>query len=112
MTIGPYARLTKMQEYFQEKPIRKLYQAVIERFLTILDDEQDANIMDTSHKQEGFSVQQEGETMWPPWPWPPWDEDGDDDDGGTRPPKRRNLHKLAKKVVEFESNMAEASLDL
>ncbi|EKM82802.1 hypothetical protein AGABI1DRAFT_68768 [Agaricus bisporus var. burnettii JB137-S8] len=100
------------KEYFQEKPIRKLYQAVIERFLTILDDEQDANIMDTSHKQEGFSVQQEGEKMWPPWPWPPWDEDGDDDDGDTRPPKRRNLHKLAKKVVDFESNMAEASLDL
>lgn len=50
--------------------------------------------------------------MWPPWPWPPWDGDDDGDGGDNEPPKRRDIRKLAKKVVDFESNMAEASLDL
>ena len=50
--------------------------------------------------------------MWPPWPWPPWEGDDDEDGGDNGPPKHRDIHKLAVKVVDFESRMAEASLDL
>lgn len=86
---------------------------MVERFLTILDNEEDesaTDVVETSYQQSGISVQ-ESEKMWPPWPWPPWD--GDDGDGGdNEPSKRRDMRKLAKKVVDFESNIAEASLDL
>lgn len=92
--------------------MRKLYQTVVERLLTILDDgsggDDDLGFMQ-GDEQKRFSVKQR---MWPPWPWPPWD--GDDDGGGGEgePPKHRDMHALAKKVVDFESQIAKASLDL
>ncbi|KAF9072903.1 hypothetical protein BDP27DRAFT_1381918 [Rhodocollybia butyracea] len=54
--------------------------------------------------------------IWPPWPWPPWggDDDDGDDDGGKKKPinKTEWAHRFAKKVVDFESQLAAASLDL
>jgi endothelin-converting enzyme len=56
-------------------------------------------------------VQQDGsENVWPPWPWPPWG-DGDDDDT-PKPDKPESAHELATKVLKFESQIANASLDL
>lgn len=109
-------RLIFNQEYFEEKPTRRLYQAVVERFLTILD-EDDEDLVENianDYNQIGFSTKEKTKTVWPPWPWPPWD--GDDDDGGDggkdKPPKHRDIRKLAEKVVNFERKMAKASLDL
>jgi endothelin-converting enzyme len=84
--------------------------------LTILDDGNGGNdeLDFIQHDQQKKLTVKEG--MWPPWPWPPWD--GDDDGGGNggggedEPPKRRDMHGLAKKVIEFESKIAKASLDL
>ena len=52
--------------------------------------------------------------FWPPWPWPPWggDDGGDDDKGGKRLNKSERAKARAKKVVEFEKRIANASLDL
>lgn len=44
--------------------------------------------------------------FWPPWPWPPWG----DDEKPTNQTER--AHKLAKQVLQFESEIANASLDL
>ena len=54
--------------------------------------------------------------VWPPWPWPPWggddDDDDDDDDGDHKPNRTEKAHELSIKVLEFESKLAAASLDL
>jgi endothelin-converting enzyme len=55
--------------------------------------------------------QDASENVWPPWPWPPWDGDGDDKE----PPPinwTERAHKLAKNVLQFETQIADASLDL
>jgi endothelin-converting enzyme len=64
-----------------------------------------------TEKKTGVLAQQDGsENVWPPWPWPPW---GDDDDGKTpKPDKPETAHELAKKVLKFEGQIANASLDL
>ncbi|KAF9453276.1 zincin [Macrolepiota fuliginosa MF-IS2] len=104
------------KEYFEEKSIRKLYQTVVERFLTILDDgdDEEDEIQVDNAKQTSFSIKEKTQRMWPPWPWPPWDgdDDGGGGDGDDKPPKHRDIHKLAEKVVDFERKMAKASLDL
>lgn len=97
--------------------MRRLYQAVVERFLTILDEDDESLVENIAndHSQTGFSTKEKTETVWPPWPWPPWDGDDDGGDGGgggDKPPKHRDNHKLAGKVVDFERKMAKASLDL
>lgn len=78
------------------------------------DDESLAENIANDHSQIGFSRKEKTETVWPPWPWPPWDgdDDGGDGGGGDKPPKHRDNHKLAEKVVDFERKMAKASLDL
>jgi hypothetical protein len=55
------------------------------------------------------------QNAWPPWPWPPWGDDDDGGDGGDdkkRENKTVRAHRLAKEVVEFETKIARASLDL
>lgn len=49
-------------------------------------------------------------TVWPPWPWPPWGDDDNDDKDKLNKTERARI--LAKKVVKFESRIADASLDL
>ena len=58
----------------------------------------------------------EASRLWPPWPWPPWD-DPEDDHPLPGPPKpkpdqKERAKQLAKGVLEFESDIAKASLDL
>ncbi|KAG1898659.1 peptidase M13, N-terminal domain-containing protein, partial [Suillus fuscotomentosus] len=51
-----------------------------------------------------------------PLPWPPWDEEGDndDDDGRERSPEDpfQNARELAQKVVQFDTEIVDATLDL
>lgn len=91
----------------------KVYQAVVERLLLTIAEEEDLRLQGSS-----AIVVNEDSTVWPPWPWPPWDgDDGDDDDHDgdkdkTPADRTRRTHKLAKKVVKFERKLAKASLDL
>ncbi|TFY82283.1 hypothetical protein EWM64_g1728 [Hericium alpestre] len=98
------------KEYYEDKPIRKVYKGVVERLLfASYEDEEQAQ------KKIAENLVQNEETVkaWPPWPWPPWGGDGDDDDGDKKPKNRSELAKhLARKVVKFERRLANASLDL
>lgn len=49
--------------------------------------------------------------VWPPWPWPPW---GDDDDEEKKDPLNdtEQAYVLAEKILEFETRIANASLDM
>jgi endothelin-converting enzyme len=97
------------QEYYEDKSIRMIYQDVIERLLSALAEEDENE--DLTEKNTNILMQQDdSENVWPPWPWPPW---GDDDDDKTpKPPKPESPLELAKKVLKFESQIANASLDL
>jgi endothelin-converting enzyme len=92
---------------------------VVERLLVTLADAEDnsAQRKPLLRKDSPVLVSNEDSSTWPPSPWPPWegDDDGDDDedDGGGKPENRTlGAHKLAKKIVEFERKLAQASLDL
>lgn len=52
--------------------------------------------------------------MWPPWPWPPWDGDepGDDDGSPEQGNRTEKAHAMAKKILDFETDIAQATLDL
>jgi endothelin-converting enzyme len=92
------------QEYYEEQSIRELYQSVLERLLLTLDEKAKERLPKNSQVLvEGQSNQD----IWPPWPWPPWDGENED----KRPPAER-AHDLAKGVIKFESQIANASLDL
>jgi len=54
----------------------------------------------------------QGENAWPPWPWPPWGGEGDDDGGDKPENQSEKAYELAKKVLQFETKLADASLDL
>lgn len=54
------------------------------------------------------------ERIWPPWPWPPWEGEDDDEDSDSRKPAEdpfSRAHELAREVVKFESEIADATLD-
>ncbi|KIK45057.1 hypothetical protein CY34DRAFT_782039 [Suillus luteus UH-Slu-Lm8-n1] len=104
------------KEYYKDKNIIIVYQDVIERILSSLRDDQVL-----SQENPGIILQmgelEDSEHVWPPWPWPPWDEEGDDDDnedGRERSPGDhfQNARELAHKVVKFETEIADATLDL
>jgi endothelin-converting enzyme len=57
-------------------------------------------------------VTNDPDTDWPPW-WPPWGPGpGDKDKKKDRRTPVEKAHDLAKEVVEFESRVANTSLDL
>lgn len=90
----------------------EIYTDVIVQLLYDLDNEDEEFIM---REEIGKLIQQDtSENVWPPWPWPPWDGDDDDDKlpkpkPGPRKPDTPDVQ--AKKVVEFEKKIADASLD-
>jgi endothelin-converting enzyme len=94
------------QEYYEDESIRKIYQDVVERLLSSLAEKNDT---DLPEEKTRILIQQDGENVWPPWPWPPW---GDDDGKTPKPDKPESHHELAKKVLKFETQIANASLDL
>lgn len=87
-----------------------MYKDVLERLLLTLAEEEDIL------KQKALAnlvSNEETAHYWPPWPWPPWGDDDDGDDGEKDPINQtERAHKLAKKVLKFESQLANASLDL
>ncbi|KAI0035727.1 metalloprotease [Vararia minispora EC-137] len=109
------------KEYFQDADMRELYTDVLTRLLTALNEEEpDAakwedlisarrDMTEAQTAQAAFSLDEhdteEAQKIWPPWPWPPWG--GDDGDKKPLDPET-----LAKKIVEFERNLANATLDL
>lgn len=101
-----------LQEYYEDKAIRKVYKDVVERLLlTITEEEEEKDVSQSSP----VLVDNDDDNVWPPYPWPPWGGDDDDDGhkgddkGGNRSQK---IKALAKKVVAFERKLAQASLDL
>lgn len=64
----------------------------------ILNENEPTGEPETIHDEDGPST-------WPPWPWPPWGPDEP-----STPGERAHIH--AKKVVEFERSLAQATLDL
>ncbi|KAJ3821178.1 Metalloprotease [Lentinula raphanica] len=102
------------KEYYDEEDIRSVYQDVVQRLLLAVSDEDEKNAQQSSNASPAL-VQQN--SIWPPWPWPPWggdDDDGSDGGSGGKKPinKTKRAHKLAQKVLEFETKLARASLDL
>lgn len=104
------------KEYYKDKSVLTVYQDVIERLLSSLRDDQVL-----SQENPGIIIQtgelEDSERVWPPWPWPPWDEEGDDDDNDDKRERRpgdpfQNARELAQKVVKFETEIADATLDL
>ena len=100
-----------LQEYYEDKAIRKVYKDVVERLLLAITEEEEKDVSQSSP----VLVDNDDDTVWPPWPWPPWGDD-DDDDGHKGDDKGGNrsheIKVLAKKVVAFERKLAQASLDL
>lgn len=95
-----------------------VYQDVIERLLVSLRDDEVAGMMNkqsgTLHSIIQTAQLEDEERVWPPWPWPPWDGEEDDDDDDTRKPTDDpflRARELARQIVRFESEIAEATLD-
>ncbi|KAG1748986.1 Metalloprotease [Suillus paluster] len=102
------------KEYYKDKSVLTVYQDVIERLLSSLRDDK---VLSQQNPGVILQTEQLEDNVWPPWPWPPWDEDGDDDDnedGRERSPEDpfQNARELAQKVVKFETEIADATLDL
>jgi endothelin-converting enzyme len=84
--------------------MQKIYQDVVERlFLTLFEEE-------ARLKQKNPPVLVAN--AWPPWPWPPWEGDDGEDDDNKPVNQTKRAHELAKKVLKFESQIANVSLDL
>jgi endothelin-converting enzyme len=98
------------QEYYQEEDIREIYQNVLARLILSVAEAEEKSLL---QKQEmsTISFTAQSENTWPPWPWPPWGGDGDD---GEDQPENQTLkaYQLAEKVLQFETKLADASLDL
>lgn len=78
--------------------------------MTLIEEEE---TLRSRFKSDPSPLVNQAESVWPPWPWPPWGEDDDDKDGGKKPANQtERARELAKKVVKFETRIANASLDL
>ena len=98
------------QEYYEEESIVELYRDVLEHLLLALDDEDEKlESLVAQLEEPGLVVHEERLRVWPPWPWPPW---GGDDDGDEPEDRTERAHRLAKAIIKFEKEIAEASLDL
>ncbi|KAF8184897.1 hypothetical protein K438DRAFT_1837058 [Mycena galopus ATCC 62051] len=91
------------KEYYEEDSIVQIYQDVVERLLFTLSEEEE------KLQQHPTSTFRENTQAWPSWPWPPWDSP--EDDGEEKPNRTEGARKLAKQVVEFETRIANATLD-
>lgn len=106
------------KEYYREQGILSIYQDVIERLLDSLRDDEVIHSVKADHSPSIVLQAEEledSERVWPPWPWPPWDKERDEgDNSDDRRPYEPffNARALAQQVVRFESEIAEATLDL
>ncbi|QRW00071.1 endothelin-converting enzyme [Ceratobasidium sp. AG-Ba] len=111
------------KEYYEDEDIVKVYTETIAAILLAIDEEASSStrhwydrpaqwvtgIASTAwHIATGNPLEQNPQdSVWPPWPWPPWNDPKKDDE---KPEERAN--RLSKSVVEFETRLAEAGLDL
>ncbi|CAK5279362.1 unnamed protein product [Mycena citricolor] len=88
------------KEYYEEESIVEVYQGVVERLLfTLSEEEEKLQALRSSVLVEN--------APWPSWPWPPWDDEPEE-----KKPNRSDIaHQMAKKVIAFETKIANASLD-
>lgn len=94
---------TTQQEYYDEESILEVYQSVVERLLFTLSEEEE------KLQRQATPTLVDNTDPWPRWPWPPYPDDDDDED--EKPNRTETAHKLAKKVIKFETRLANASLD-
>jgi endothelin-converting enzyme len=106
------------KEYYEEQAVLDLYEDVIFKILLGLDEKEKDAASAQYEGQAAFSLKEDKSrsNVWPPWPWPPWEGDepshpGDGSDNG-RDTATKRAKKLAKQVVQFETKIANASLDL
>ncbi|KAJ7632180.1 hypothetical protein FB45DRAFT_1057317 [Roridomyces roridus] len=90
------------KEYYDEESILEVYQSVVERLLVTLAEEQKLQ------SRPGTPTLVEN-AAWPSWPWPPYPDEGEGEDD--KPNRTEIAHSMAKKVIKFESRLANASLD-
>ncbi|KAI6009923.1 Metalloprotease [Pisolithus microcarpus] len=107
------------KEYYKDQAVLSVYQDVIERLLVVLRDDEIVNgLEDAGHPSLVLQAEEleDSERVWPPWPWPPWNGDeGDSNNDNDRKPTHDpffRAHELSQQVVRFESDIAEATLDL
>lgn len=101
------------KEYYEDESIRDFYTNILERVLNAIyeeenwDGEPDLHIRENHDRGIPLNIQDPQTDAWPPpWPWPPSDPDED------RPTPQEKARQHAKKVVEFERRLAQATLDL
>lgn len=108
------------KEYYKDQAVLSVYQDVIERLLVVLRDDEIVNSSEDADRPSVVLHAEEledSERVWPPWPWPPWGGDEGDSDSGhdrkqpTHDPFFR-ARELSQQVIRFESEIAEATLDL
>ncbi|KAF7359341.1 Endothelin-converting enzyme 1 [Mycena sanguinolenta] len=90
------------KEYYEEDSIVQVYQNIVARLLYTLSEEEE------KLQQNPTPSFTENDRTWPSWPWPPWDTPEDEEE---KPNRTEIAHKLAKKVVKFETRLANATLD-
>ncbi|EFI28400.1 endothelin-converting enzyme 1 [Coprinopsis cinerea okayama7 len=105
------------KEYYNEESIVKVYGEVIEQLLSRVDHilaDSDEGEEDSPEFFASLLINNDASEIWPPWPWPPWNPDDDPEGEDPKKPLNRSerVRRLAKGVVEFESKLANASLDL
>jgi endothelin-converting enzyme len=106
----------KIQEVYNDQETVDIYEKTIERLLlTFFESDNDGDGDSDGDDDEKSSVthvpplqisEENGQT-WPPWPWPPWDGGKDKEPVN----KTKRAHDLAREVIKFETQIAEASLD-
>ncbi|KAF5373184.1 hypothetical protein D9758_001653 [Tetrapyrgos nigripes] len=99
------------KEYYQEEEIREMYQDVLTRLILSVAEAEEKTLRQ-KEEMSTLSFTAQSENVWPPWPWPPWGGDGDDGDDDKPENQTVKAYKLAKKVLQFETKLADASLDL
>ncbi|KAF5370302.1 hypothetical protein D9758_006925 [Tetrapyrgos nigripes] len=98
------------KKYYQEEEIRDMYQDVLTRLILSVAEAEEKML----RQKEGMSTLSftaQSENIWSPWPWPPLGGDGDDVDDDKLENQTAKAYKLAGKVLQFETKLADASLD-
>ncbi|KAJ7197174.1 Metalloprotease [Mycena pura] len=93
------------KEYYDEPSVIEVYQNIVESLLFILSEEEE-NLQKLATSADSALV--DNTKIWPSWPWPPW---GDEPDDKKKPNRTEIAHKLAKQVIDFETKLANATLD-
>ncbi|KAI6127044.1 hypothetical protein F5141DRAFT_1249521 [Pisolithus sp. B1] len=119
LSLQPWVSLERLQEYYKDQAILSIYQDVIKCLLVTLHDDEVINDLEDAD-QLSIILQAEkledSECVWPPWPWPLWNSHkGDCNNSKDCKPTHDpffQVCELSQQVIRFESDIAEATLDL